>query len=88
MQRCRRLRHIERVWKAIYCCQRKQTCLLLPCSIITRYSDSKFNNGDEEIGPAKAKQFLQSINVENAAIDHEKIIAMFPSKDKILQLLF
>ncbi|CAL2105717.1 HD domain-containing protein [Tenacibaculum sp. 190524A02b] len=38
-------------------------------------ADSKFYNGDETIGPKKARQFLQSEGVENEVIVHvEKII--------------
>jgi uncharacterized protein len=38
-------------------------------------ADSKFNNGDEEIGPAKAGAFLKSINVDADVIEHvEQII--------------
>jgi uncharacterized protein len=38
-------------------------------------ADSKFHNGDEEIGPKKAKEFLESINVEKSIISHvENII--------------
>jgi uncharacterized protein len=33
-------------------------------------ADSKFHNGDEEIGPKKAKEFLESINVEKSIISH------------------
>lgn len=39
-------------------------------------ADAKFHDGDEEIGPRKAKEFLESIGVEKGVIDHvEKIIA-------------
>ena len=38
-------------------------------------ADSKFHNGDEEIGPKKARKFLESIKVENSIIEHvENII--------------
>jgi uncharacterized protein len=33
-------------------------------------ADSKFNNGDEEIGPQKACEFLRSIQVDETIIEH------------------
>lgn len=33
-------------------------------------ADSKFHDGDEQIGPNKARQFLQSINVDPTIVDH------------------
>jgi uncharacterized protein len=38
-------------------------------------ADSKFNNGDEEIGPKKAREFLESLNLDKDIILHvENII--------------
>ncbi len=38
-------------------------------------ADSKFYNGDEEIGPRKAREFLESLAVDESTIDHiENII--------------
>lgn len=33
-------------------------------------ADSKFHNGDEEIGPKKAREFLESLNLEKEIITH------------------
>lgn len=33
-------------------------------------ADSKFNNGDEEIGPQKAGEFLRSIHVDEHIVEH------------------
>lgn len=33
-------------------------------------ADSKFNNGDEEIGPQKAEKFLRSLNLDDKIIEH------------------
>ncbi len=33
-------------------------------------ADSKFNNGDEDIGPKKAGDFLRSVQVEESTIEH------------------
>jgi uncharacterized protein len=39
-------------------------------------ADSKFHNGDEEVGPRKAREFLSSLNVEENVIIHiENIIS-------------
>ncbi len=38
-------------------------------------ADAKFHNGDEEIGPRKAREFLESIGVEKLVVEHvENII--------------
>lgn len=38
-------------------------------------ADSKFYDGDEEVGPRKAREFLQSLNVDEEIIEHvEKVI--------------
>src|SRR6056300_1117688 len=37
-------------------------------------ADSKFHNGDESIGPQKAREFLQSIHVEQNTIKHVELI--------------
>ncbi|MBI2439605.1 MAG: HD domain-containing protein [Candidatus Moranbacteria bacterium] len=38
-------------------------------------ADAKFHNGDDEIGPRKAKEFLESIGVEESVVEHvENII--------------
>jgi len=70
--------HIERVWKNALTIARSEKANLFVvtlAALLHDIADSKFNNGDEEIGPIKARQFLQSLNVENATIDHvEKII--------------
>jgi len=33
-------------------------------------ADSKFNNGNEGIGPRKAEEFLRSLNIDNKTIEH------------------
>jgi len=46
-------------------------------------ADSKFYNGDETIGPALAREFLESQQVEDAIIIHiEHIISKFRIKSK------
>lgn len=46
-------------------------------------ADSKFHNGDEEIGPATAKKFLESINVDEGVVDHvENIVKHVSYKNR------
>ena len=70
--------HIERVWKnAIVISKTEKVNLLVVnlAALLHDIADSKFNDGDEEVGPLKAKQFLQSIRVNNEVIEHvENII--------------
>jgi uncharacterized protein len=52
-------------------------------------ADSKFHNGDEEIGPRKAREFLQSLSVDESVIFHvENIIANISFKGGKLPQLF
>jgi len=45
-------------------------------------ADSKFHAGNEEIGPKKARDFLNSLNVEKSTIDHiEQIITNISFKE-------
>jgi len=70
--------HIERVWKnAITIAQAENVELIVVtlAALLHDIADAKFHNGDEEVGPARATQFLQSIHVEDDIIKHvEKII--------------
>ena len=65
--------HIYRVWKTAKEILKKEECDSLTvelAALLHDIADSKFNGGDETIGPRKAKQFLQSVNVEQAVITH------------------
>ena len=70
--------HIERVCKnAMTIAKTEKVNLLVVnlAALLHDIADVKFNNGDEEAGPVKAKQFLQSINVLKDVIEHvENII--------------
>ncbi len=65
--------HIYRVWKTS-----KQIAKTEPVNqlvvelgaLLHDIADSKFHNGDETIGPKKAKAFLESINVDEKIIEH------------------
>src|ERR1700690_1010705 len=71
--------HIERVWKnAKLISQSEQiNIFIVELSALLHYiiADAKFNDGDENIGPEKAKQFLENLSVEKEIVNHvENII--------------
>lgn len=70
--------HIYRVWKlAQQIAQTEKSDLFIVelGALLHDIADSKFHNGNENIGPQKAKSFLESINVEKSIIEHiENII--------------
>lgn len=59
--------HIERVYKTaqtINAIEKGDELIVALAALLHDIADSKFNNGDEEIGPQKAGDFLKSINVD------------------------
>lgn len=65
--------HIERVYKNTLAIAKNEKCDLIVCklgALLHDIADSKFHNGDEEIGPKKARQFLESENVSEDVIEH------------------
>jgi uncharacterized protein len=65
--------HIERVFKTakhINNLEKGDTLVVALAALLHDIADSKFNGGDEEIGPRLAGEFLQSINVEATVINH------------------
>ncbi|RRN76338.1 HD domain-containing protein [Pseudoxanthomonas sp. SGD-10] len=65
--------HIERVWKtALLICKKEKanTFVVELAALLHDIADSKFHNGDEEIGPQKAGDFLKSINVDSDVVHH------------------
>ncbi len=71
--------HIYRVWKsAKHIAQNEEVDLFIVelGALLHDIADSKFHDGDEQIGPQKARVFLQSNHVDELVIDHiEKIIS-------------
>ena len=70
--------HIYRVWNnAKHIAQTEQVdqTVVELGALLHDIADSKFHNGDEEIGPATARKFLESQNTEPNIIEHvENII--------------
>ncbi|PWS27808.1 phosphohydrolase [Pedobacter yonginense] len=69
--------HIERVYKSAVNINAKENGdeeVVIFAALLHDIADPKFNNGDEEIGPIMAENFLKSINVEENVIAHVKLI--------------
>ncbi|MES2266456.1 MAG: HD domain-containing protein [Bacteroidota bacterium] len=65
--------HINRVWTNAKKIAQTEDCDLLTvelAALLHDIADSKFHNGDEEIGPATAGKFLNSIHVDEAIVTH------------------
>jgi len=64
--------HIERVYKNAIHIASEEDCdieIVKLAALLHDIADSKFHNGDETIGPTKAKLFLESLNLPNSIID-------------------
>lgn len=70
--------HVYRVWKLskyIGGSENVDMLIVQLGALLHDIADSKFNKGDEEIGPKKAMEFLKSLNVDKKIIDQvDKII--------------
>lgn len=65
--------HIERVYKTaqtINAVEKGDELIVALAALLHDIADSKFNNGDEEIGPQKAGAFMQSIGLAPDVILH------------------
>lgn len=65
--------HIDRVYKTalkINSVEGGDLLVVSLAALLHDIADSKFNNGDEEIGPRIAAEFLQSISVQPEVISH------------------
>ena len=65
--------HIERVYKNAALIANGETCDILIVqlgALLHDIADSKFHDGDETIGPKKAKLFLESKHVPENTIEH------------------
>lgn len=69
--------HIERVYKNSLLIAKDENCNMLTvqlAALLHDIADSKFNNGDENVGPELAKVFLQSQKVEPKTIEEVVLI--------------
>jgi uncharacterized protein len=65
--------HIERVYKNALLIAKNEKCnleIIQLGALLHDIADSKFNNGDETVGPKIAREFLESQNVGEEVIDH------------------
>ena len=65
--------HIERVWKNAKLIAKSENVDLFIVelgALLHDIADAKFYEGDENIGPAKAKEFLQHLKIDTSIIDH------------------
>ena len=71
--------HIYRVWKSSKTLAEKENVNLFVVelgALLHDIADSKFHNGDESVGPKKAREFLSSLQVDEDVIEHvEQIIS-------------
>jgi len=84
--------HIYRVWKtAKHIAQTENVDMYVVelGSLLHDIADSKFHDGDEEIGPRKAQEFLESMQVPGNIINHVvSIVANISFKGGKLPLKF
>ena len=65
--------HINRVYKNALTIAKEEnidTFVVQLAALLHDIADSKFNDGDENIGPQKAKLFLESLDVDEMTINH------------------
>jgi uncharacterized protein len=84
--------HIHRVHTNAKLIAASENCDLLTvelAALLHDIADSKFHNGDEEIGPATAGDFLRSLNVDEHVINHvQQIIRHISFKSGFDKLSF
>jgi len=76
--------HIYRVWqlsKHIAASEKADLFVVELGALLHDIADSKFHDGNEELGPQKAREFLSSLGIKTQVIDHvENIIAYISFK--------
>lgn len=84
--------HMERVWNNAILISKTEDVdhfIVELAALLHDIADSKFHNGDEEIGPNKAGDFLKSIGIEDNQIIHvQQIIRNMSFKSSLGTLSF
>jgi len=84
--------HIQRVWNnaiLISKTEHADTFIIELAALLHDIADSKFHDGDEEIGPQRAGEFLKSIGLEETIIIHiQQIIRNMSFKASLGQVDF
>lgn len=81
--------HIERVWnnsKLIAASENVNLLVVELGALLHDIADAKFNDGDEHIGPKKARIFLESQQVDESVITHIENIIKYISFKSGLEL--
>ncbi len=74
--------HIYRVWnnaKLIAATEQVDMLIVELAALLHDIADSKFHNGDEEIGPATAGKYLRGIGIDEATVIHVQQIIRYLS---------
>jgi len=84
--------HIQRVWtnaKLIAQTEKADLLTVELAALLHDIADSKFHNGDEEIGPRTAGNYLQSMHVDASVVEHvQQIIRHMSFKSSFDKLTF
>jgi uncharacterized protein len=84
--------HINRVWNNAKLIGQTEKCdpfVVELAALLHDIADSKFHDGDEEMGPQKAGDFLQSIHVEESVMIHvQQIIRNMSFKASLGEVIF
>jgi uncharacterized protein len=84
--------HIQRVWTNAKLIAQTENADLLTvelAALLHDIADSKFHNGDEEIGPRTAGNYLQSMHVDASVVGHvQQIIRHMSFKSSFDKLTF
>ncbi len=79
--------HIERVWKNANLIAKNENVDLFIIelgALLHDIADAKFHDGDETVGPEKARNFLESIHINEPIIQHiESIITNISFKNSL-----
>ena len=65
--------HVERVYNNATAIQKKEggdLFIIQLAALLHDIADWKFNDGDDSAGPAKAKEYMKSISIDEVTIDH------------------
>ena len=84
--------HVQRVWKNVKLIGQTETADMLVvelAALLHDIADSKFHNGNEELGPQIAGDFLRSLQIEESTVIHvQQIIRNLSFKTSFEAVVF